>query len=146
MESRQRHHLIRPGFTLVELIVVMALIGAIAAFTLPGFAESRQRAEISKESNEMLSLVREAQSRSMSASGGTSWKFVCHDSTVTIEPVGIPSMIVTHTLSSVTCPAVTVEFQKLTGRPTVPTTVQLVNHGGTVKNIIISATGTLSLH
>ncbi len=145
MEPRQRHQLtvLRPAFTMIEVLVVLAILGIILAFGAPGYAQQQQRATITKETDRLVSLLREAQSRSLNAEDGLAWQLVCTGSTVTLKTVE-DSYATAYDFPKVQCASGTVQFQKLTGLASGANALTLQVHGQAVKRVIISATGTMT--
>ena len=56
-QLRQRHNLARKGFTLVELMIVVAIIGLLSAVALPQFLNARDTADAKAK---LLALARNA--------------------------------------------------------------------------------------
>ncbi len=55
------------GFTLVELVIVIAIMAILVAIALPPYVEWRQTAQYHEATREIASFLREARSRSISA-------------------------------------------------------------------------------
>ena len=64
------------GITLIELIVVVAIIGIIAMCAVPAFANYRRQSSVLAAANEMRSLLRSVRSRAIARSRNSGVKFV----------------------------------------------------------------------
>jgi type II secretion system protein H len=64
--AEQRHSRAR-GFTLIELILVLALLSIMASFALPSLSRFFRGRELDSEARQILSLTHAAQSRSVSS-------------------------------------------------------------------------------
>ncbi len=58
-QMRQRHNLARQAFTLVELMIVVAIIGLLSAVALPQFLNARNRADAQAKVGEAVGLAKE---------------------------------------------------------------------------------------
>jgi len=58
-QLRQRQNLVRHGFTLVELMIVVAIIGLLSAVALPQFLNARDRADAKAKVGEVVGLAKE---------------------------------------------------------------------------------------
>ena len=58
-QLRQRHNVVRKGFTLVELMIVVAIIGLLSAVALPQFLNARDRADAKAKLGEAVGLAKE---------------------------------------------------------------------------------------
>lgn len=58
-QLRRRQNLVRQGFTLVELMIVVAIIGLLSAVALPQFLNARDRADVKSKIGETVGLAKE---------------------------------------------------------------------------------------
>lgn len=61
------------GFTLVELLVVVGILVALLAITLPFTRSFKFGRDVDAQANQLISVLREAQSRAMSQEGNNSY-------------------------------------------------------------------------
>ena len=73
----------RTGFTLIELLIVIALIALVSGILLVNLAGRKSRKTLDSATTQMAALIREAQSRAVSQSGGTSWGVRFNNATTT---------------------------------------------------------------
>jgi prepilin-type N-terminal cleavage/methylation domain-containing protein len=76
------------GFTLMESLAVLAIIGALAMVAVPSFATYRRHASLLAEAEQMRSIFRAARSRAITrnahagvrfAARGSDWTFALYD-------------------------------------------------------------------
>ena len=60
MNNRQR------GFSLIELLVVVALVGILAAIAFPSFTDWRRNMEYKSAARDIASILRDARQRAIS--------------------------------------------------------------------------------
>ena len=58
-QLRSRQSLVKQGFTLVELMIVVAIIGLLSAVALPQFLGARDRADARAKIGEVVGLAKE---------------------------------------------------------------------------------------
>lgn len=61
------------GFTLIEILVVISIMGLIAVTAIPSLADFVRRQQLAQSGSEVLSTLRDAQSRAISSVGGLNW-------------------------------------------------------------------------
>lgn len=63
----------KKGYTLVETLVVVAIVVVLAIVSMASFVTRRNQSQLSSTAATMAGLLREAQSRSVSQASSTSW-------------------------------------------------------------------------
>ena len=58
-QLRKRQGLIKQGFTLVELMIVVAIVGLLSAAALPQFLSARDRADAKAKVGELVGMAKE---------------------------------------------------------------------------------------
>jgi prepilin-type N-terminal cleavage/methylation domain-containing protein len=71
MQSRNRNK----GFTLVELITAIAILGAVMLIGIPTYVNFRQQVVVGSEANQIVEYFREGLARADSQQEGSSWAF-----------------------------------------------------------------------
>ncbi|MEI6359530.1 MAG: prepilin-type N-terminal cleavage/methylation domain-containing protein [Synechococcus sp. ELA619] len=75
-QAQKRQALISQGFTLVELMIVVAIIGLLSAVAIPQYLNARDRADAKAKVGEVIGIARECASFNAEA----------HESTTTVYP------------------------------------------------------------
>ena len=63
----------KKGFTLVELMIIIALFGVVAAFSFPFFRSRNVQHILDASSDELHGILRQAQGRAMSGHNASAW-------------------------------------------------------------------------
>ena len=61
------------GLTVMEMLVVMAVLGMVTAITIGGFLMFKRGSELDSASENLLSLLLEARSKTLSSKDSSSW-------------------------------------------------------------------------
>jgi type II secretory pathway pseudopilin PulG len=61
------------GFTVFELLIVLGFIVILSIVIIPSLSERRSRIDLDNTAKKIVTLLREAQSRSMAQASSTSW-------------------------------------------------------------------------
>ena len=72
-QLRSRQSLLKQGFTLVELMIVVAIIGLLSAVALPQFLNARNRADSKAKIGELTGLAKECATFQAEADSTLSW-------------------------------------------------------------------------
>ena len=64
---------IRLGFTFIELLIVLGIMGIVALVALPFFSDSISRNDLQTASLELTNALRRARASSMAAQANTTW-------------------------------------------------------------------------
>lgn len=74
------------GFTLVELVLVMIIIGVIAAIAMPRFAQATARQQLDAAANRLVSDLEKAQHHARSTSNQVTLSFDTRDNSYSFTP------------------------------------------------------------
>ncbi len=145
------------GFTLIEMLVVIAVIGIIALVVMPSFSTMRQRAVLKSATSDVLSALDKARSQTLASVNSSEYgvhfqsdKVVIFKGTVysAVDAnnenilIASPATISTITLSG---GGSDVYFNRLTGAPNKTGTV-VVSVSSVTKTVTINATGAASMN
>ena len=135
----------RTGFTLLELILVLALIVIFALALIPNLFGSRGRTEFDAAGKQMVVLLREAQNRSIAQASSSAWGVHFENATTTTPfyalfayPYSSSSVLTYYRLSSRVQYASTtialgaskeIVFQQISGFASASTTVGILFSG-----------------
>jgi len=134
------------GFTLVELLIVISIIGIIAGAGAAGLDRSRERAKITAEGETVAQIIRETQNLSTSADQGRAWGLRCVGGTLEkfSDPAG--TNVSVDLTSGFTCQTSRdILFKKLTGVPTAESDLILSYQGHEVKRLEVRDPGTITI-
>lgn len=131
----------KPGFTLLELLVVLGILFVIFAFGYPSYSNIREDVVLKDTSYEIVNVLRLAQDHSISSMGASPWgvdfatdSYILRGSDYSHEydlPSGIS--ITADSSSQIT-------FDRLTGSANVGM-IKLVSSGGKQRNITVDSLG-----
>ena len=74
----------KDGITILELILVMAIIASLAAIIVPVFQSSAPRIELESEARKLMAEIRDIQQRAISSNTKYSIKFVLATDTLVV--------------------------------------------------------------
>lgn len=128
----------RPGFTLLELLVTIGIIGIIAATSIPSYAAAQRRLTVNQAAAELANNLQAARTKAMS--GGT-------DVTVVVSSGSVTSAVTSWTAPNgiTLSPIGSVTFAHLSGLASSALTITVQNSGGTNRTVAIAANGKISL-
>lgn len=61
------------GFTLIEILVVISIIGLIVGISVPQLADFARRQKLTEAARQIATTLRDSESRSLSSVGGANW-------------------------------------------------------------------------
>lgn len=135
----------RRGYTFIELLIVIAIIGVIMAITIPSFSRFRENSNLNIDTMNVITLMNRARLLSISEKGDSQYG-VHLSSTSTILFAGPTfsgsptSTRETYTLSSgitMTGTASDIIFDKVTGKASTAATTTLIVTGTTASTTIL---------
>jgi len=140
------------GFTLIESVIVIAIIGMLALVSMNNIIEFQRSATVSSAAQELASTLRVARQNSMSGlvkTGETDTYYGVSLSGNTYELLRYPSadMLEQHTIDpqvAVPTGSFVMTFARITGLPSGNAPITLT-HGTNVRTITVNANGLISL-
>ncbi len=149
------------GYSLIELLIVIALILILGTVGVVSLGNRRNHTDLDGSAKQIVSILREAQSRSVAQDSSASWGVyfnnatttpfyalyaTAYSSTSTRGYWRLPSSLGYATSSIAQGSAVDISFAQLTGIPSnvATITVQLIN-GSESMSVGISANGLISM-
>ena len=146
---------VREGFTIVEVIVVIGIIAIISTISLISLSGRKGTSQLDGTVRQIGSLIREAQSKSVSQVNGTTWGVV-FDNTTTSEAFygmfrgtsytatssvsfyGLPANIVYATSTIPAGSRVSIYFSQVSGMPSAAATIGLIFQSPSLPSSTIS--------
>lgn len=132
----------RAGFTLVELLVTIGIVGIVSAFSVPAYGAMRQSVALTAATRQLVSTLREAQNKSITSQDNAQFGVRFTGATYTLYRVAPAQDIRTVTADVPIISSNPVIFTRLSGQATQTTITLGSSH---VKTITISAQGLVTV-
>lgn len=144
------------GFTIIELLVSVAIIGVVAVLLISGFNSFRESTQLNEAHSNILGILRDARSRTLSGEKNTHYSVHFEENQVVLfsgslyvsgfssnEVYSLPSLT---RISSISLGGPTeVIFARLTGSASASgtITIQSTSNSSKTKTIIITSSGSI---
>ncbi len=158
--KHQRAHQSKRGFSFIELMVVLGIAAILSIAAFMGLFGRKSTTELNTTGQQVLTLLREAQSRSVSGDSGATWGVYfgnaapvpfyalyknTYSSQNTVGYYRLPSDVIFVTSTVASGGATQITFSPNSGIPSASTSISLrLVPQGTVYTINISASGRVS--
>ena len=140
----------RAGFTLIEMLLSVALIGALVGVSLPVYISFQSRNELSVATTTTVEMLRRAQTFARSGAADAMWGVAFTQKTATLfkgntyasretaldEVAALPETVSVAGVTEIT-------FSRLAGVPSQTGAVALTSNSGDVRTLNINAKGVI---
>lgn len=146
----------RKGFSLIELVAVVLMIGTLAVIVVSNLFSRRSRVEFDNTTRQIAALLREAQSRSASRDESVGWGAHFDNNTSTkpfyalfkssysaentVSRFNLPNLIRFATSSVAEGGTLDIAFAELSGAPSTSTPIIIEQTAGVSGEVIVSST------
>ena len=157
-KNKRKNLVFLKGFSLIELAVVLGISLVLGVVVLTTLLGRRSRVELDNTTKQIVSTLREAQSRAVSGEGNTVWGVHLENSTTTASFYALfytsyttstklgywrlPTSIRYATSSIAQGSSLDITFAQISGLPSTSTSVTL---GGTGGGGVVTATSTITI-
>ncbi len=133
------------GFTMMEMLIVIAVLGILGTMAFTGYQASRRHAALDSQADVLVGMIRDTQRLSIAAEKGASWKLQCAGDTVSqyAVPSAVPERTVTMSELVVCTGSTDVAFAKLTGAPMATATFVVTMPDVGTKTITVTEAGSV---
>lgn len=137
---------IQKGFTMIELLVVMSLVGLLAIIAAPTYISMQHNVALSNEALGVLNALRVVQQRSMISQNNVthSIHFNTTDYVVYSGASDIATITLANGLEFISGAGSDISFERLTGESS-DTLIQVGYPGKESKTIAVTSTGVISI-
>lgn len=129
----------RAGFTAVELLITVSILGIIAGIGIPSYANTQQRLRVKHAADELADVFRQAQTKAMAGVDGLDVHVAISGSTVTISNA-VRTLKQWSAPSGITLSNTSLTFTRKTGRASSMSSINLTG-SGQVSTVAISTSG-----
>lgn len=136
----------RPGFTALELLITIGVIGILAGVSIPSFAQAQQRLRVRQSAAELADVIRQAQTKAIAGIHGSTITvtFQAGSITTTIDATGTQAVWAIPAGLNIASDVSSVTFNRLTGRPSSPASITVTNDSGNNSAIAVAVSGVIT--
>ena len=142
---RYSHYFLK-GFTLVELLLVIAIIAIVGATAIPIGSSFLVRTHVKNKTNELVSSLRTAQINSINGKADSQWGVSVANSKITLyanNNTALNQVFSIPTTISITQNSIL--FDKITGTPNAPKTFTITSNIGKTTTVTVNEIGTVDV-
>ncbi len=129
----------RSGFTAIELLITIGVLGTLAAIGIPSYAHAQQRLIVRQSATELANALRQAQTKAIAGIDGSDVTVTITATTVTTTTANTSSQWLPP--SGVELEPSTLIFTRLTGRASSSDSITLANTSGQSYDVAVTTTG-----
>lgn len=153
MVTRRTANRIPGGFTLVEALIVVALLGVIVAFAIPFYQSFQVSSQLDNTTHELVQTLRRAQMQAMASQGGTDYGIALASDRFTLfrgasystsDPFN-ELIVIPPTLSISSGLGNTITFSVVRGAPSSTGSITVQTNNGKTRTITINPRGVIDV-